>query len=351
MFHAFAHTCHGEKGHQFYYHTACQRAIESIGLIYHAYIPKEHVLPEIPNNWFLHFPKPYSRSAKKDYLIASYALFKHAIGPRLFFIETIMRRDMRYFSLGALRHGRKEDKICMLFRDNNIFKNQRDKWEIKFFLMLLKKKFGPNLALFTDTDNLTAFFEQEVKLPFYTLPIPHYDLAPIHVENEKLMVLFPGEPRKEKGGELIRKLVADPSYPDIQLACSASLQVGHLHFGNALPRIEYLDWLKRSDVVLLPYEAHKYRFRSSGIFVESIALGKVTLVPDGCWMADELKKYQLEEFVVDFEMAHFLDHMKKLCENLSLREKLKIMQENYLNEHTPETFARKLHEVVYRQSS
>ena len=239
----------------------------------------------------------------------------------------------------------------MLFRDNNLFKKRRDRLEVKFFLALLRKKFGANLSLFTDTDNLTHFFTKQTKLPFHTLPIPHYDLKPVEVHNPKPVVLFPGEPRKEKGGDLIRKLVEDPSYSKIQLACSESLQVGDLHFGNALPRSEYLNWLKRSDVILLPYEAHKYRFRSSGIFVEGISLGKVTLVPDGCWMADELKKYHLEEFIVDFEMPRFFDHVKKLCENLVIREKLDQMQKSYLALHTPETFARKLYEVATSSSS
>lgn len=349
MFHAFAHTCHQEKGHQLYYHTACQKAIEAVGLSYHAYIPKRHTLPLQPKNWILHFPEPYNRLFKKEYLKCCYELFCKAEGPRFFFIETIMRRDMRYFSLAALRFGCKEDKICLLFRDNNLFKRQRDRLEVRLFLSLLKRKFRKNLSLFTDTDNLSTFFKTQTGLTFHTLPIPHFDLEPKRYKQEKPLILFPGEPRKEKGGPLIEKLAHN--LEGFQLACSKSLPVGDLHFENSLPRQEYVEWLQRSSVVVLPYDAKKYRFRSSGIFVEAISLGKLTLVPDGCWMADELRKHDLEDCIVDFDNPHLIVIIKKLYENLAIREKLKSMQKQYLAFHTPESFGRKLYEVANLSSA
>ncbi|MCH9610037.1 MAG: hypothetical protein S4CHLAM81_08510 [Chlamydiales bacterium] len=342
MFHAFAHTCHQEKGHQLYYHTVCQKAVESLGLQYRAYIPRKNNLPQVPVEWKLHFPPPYSREHKRDYLQSCYRLFKEAEEPRIFFIETIMRRDMRYFSMAALRYGRREDKICMLFRDNNLLKKGRDRQEVLLFLRLLRLKFKENLSLFTDTSNLSTFFSEKTGYAFHTLPIPHFDLDPS--DECEPIVLLPGEPRREKGGHLLRDLAG--SFEGMLFACSESMPVGDLHFSNSLPREEYVGWLKRSSVIILPYEASQYRYRSSGIFVEGISLGKLVLVPDGCWMADELRKYDLEDLIVDFGKP-LGQQTKKMCENLTIREKLGAMQRSYLALHTPESFGRKLDEVAH----
>lgn len=341
MFHAFAHACESEKGHQLYYHTACQKAVEYLKIPHHAYIPKDHSLPQLPENWVLHFPKPYDKRSKKDYFKACNSLFQKR---GAFFIETLMRRDMRYFSLAALRHGKKSDRLCMLFRDNNIFKKKRDEIEVKFFLTLLRAKFRRNLCLFTDTDNLTYFFREKTGLPFHTLPIPNFDLKPVEHHNEKLVIVFPGEPRAEKGGHVVRRLLNESH--GCHFICSQSLEQAQEHFPNALSREKYLEYIQRADVVLLPYDAPKYRYRSSGIFVEAIGLGKVTLVPDECWMSDELRKHNLVEFITDFERPDFFRHLKNLCENSRIREKLKKMQQHYLEYHTPKTYARILDEVA-----
>lgn len=337
MFHAFAHTCVSEKGHQFYYHRGCANALSHLNVPYRVYIPFENMLPPLSENWIRHFPRPYDRTVKKQYLRACYSIFQKR---GVFFIETLMRRDVRYFSLGALRFGKKEDQLIMLFRDNNLLKRKRDYLEVKFFLTLLHKKFQKNLHLFTDTDNLTSFFIEHLSLPFQTLPIPLFDIEPGEVRNEKLTILFPGEPRGEKGGHVVARLLQEPRR--CHFITSENLPRADEHFPNVLPRKEYLQFLKRSDVIILPYEAEKYRYRSSGIFMEGISLGKLTLVPDGCWMADELKKHNLKEMIVDFEKPHFLLQVEELAKDRSLKEKLKKMQRYYLEYHTSQSFAKAL---------
>ena len=109
-FHAFAHPCITEKGHQFNYHRSWQEAIESLGIPYFAYIPKNHTLPFLPHNWIGHFPPPYDKSQKRSYLLACDTLFgATSQEPRIFFIETLMRRDLRYRArlepTEALREG------------------------------------------------------------------------------------------------------------------------------------------------------------------------------------------------------------------------------------------------------
>ena len=41
-----------------------------------------------------------------------------------------------------------------------------------------------------------------------------------------------------------------------------------------------------------------YKYRTSGIFIESIVFGKPVLVTEGTWMATEYKKFNLNEMIV-----------------------------------------------------
>ncbi|MFN0065373.1 MAG: hypothetical protein ACKVOH_03970 [Chlamydiales bacterium] len=411
-FHAFAHPCVTEKGHQFIYHRSCQQAIESLNIPYYAYIPKNHELPFVPHNWIPHFPKPYDKSVKKEYLTSCMQLFgAPSNDQRIFFIETLRRRDMRYFSLAALRKGKKTDQLWMLFRDDNLLSLHRDRLEVKIFLKLLGAKYRTNLKLFSDTDLLARYFQEQLQLPFLVTPIPHLDLEPMesnhknlsfgfsssnseefaqqilgfadegndqrpfpnqqHTRNainipedkavnpkiqvKKLVCLFPGEPRREKGNAVVKRLLElnDPAKMKTRLMLSeimTSLNVqGGIdieYFPNTLAREHYIAVIQKADIVLFPYEAEKYRYRSSGILVEAVGCGKMPLVPDGTWMASELRKFNLEDLIVDFSTPLLFTKMWKLYHNEELRAKLKEMEKAYLAFHSTEAFARMAQEIL-----
>jgi len=44
--------------------------------------------------------------------------------------------------------------------------------------------------------------------------------------------------------------------------------------------------LLAADVVLVPYSSDAYRYRTSGIFAEAVALGKPVITTRGSWMSD-----------------------------------------------------------------
>jgi len=53
---------------------------------------------------------------------------------------------------------------------------------------------------------------------------------------------------------------------------------------------DYYSFLNESDIILLPYDPHKYKYRGSGIFIEALAYGKFVIVSDGTCMANEIVK-------------------------------------------------------------
>ncbi len=50
----------------------------------------------------------------------------------------------------------------------------------------------------------------------------------------------------------------------------------------------YVDHLRRSDLVFLPYSWQRYAIRTSGVFAEALAYGLPVVVPARTWMADQL---------------------------------------------------------------
>jgi glycosyltransferase involved in cell wall biosynthesis len=58
---------------------------------------------------------------------------------------------------------------------------------------------------------------------------------------------------------------------------------------RALEPAAYFARLARAAIVLMPYDPRAYRSRTSGLFVEALALGKPVVVPANTWMAEHLE--------------------------------------------------------------
>ncbi|EGP09994.1 hypothetical protein CSIRO_0428 [Bradyrhizobiaceae bacterium SG-6C] len=53
---------------------------------------------------------------------------------------------------------------------------------------------------------------------------------------------------------------------------------------------DYLATIARSDALLLPYGPVEYRGIVSGVFCETVAMGKIAIIPAGTWMADHVEE-------------------------------------------------------------
>ena len=60
-----------------------------------------------------------------------------------------------------------------------------------------------------------------------------------------------------------------------------------LHLGY-LEEAAYFEKLRDTDIVLLPYDPLLYKYLTSGIFAEAVAMGKVVVAPDSSWMAEQI---------------------------------------------------------------
>jgi hypothetical protein len=113
-----------------------------------------------------------------------------------------------------------------------------------------------------------------------------------------------------------------------------------------LSRADYLHWLNRSDILILPYEAEAYRERTSGIFTEGIIAGKLPLVTPHTWMARELADYGLTDLVIDWgQPTRVIEKILEITANPALKSKIKVMQSVYQQQHNIASFAERLNAI------
>jgi glycosyltransferase involved in cell wall biosynthesis len=148
-------------------------------------------------------------------------------------------------------------------------------------------------------------FAEVLALPVVEFPIPKAyppQVAGRALDGTTPVVAILGHSRAEKGFQLVPDLVARnpglrfvvqiaPADADamwneraamMRSAANAELVRG------ALDAADYHALMRRADIVLLPYDAMRMPLRSSGVFAEAVASGKVTVVPDRTWMAAHL---------------------------------------------------------------
>ena len=246
------------------------------------------------------------------------------LGPHdIVFIPTISHRDM----LGLLeffRAGSREADASwhLLFRRNLPEPSLPGDAapdpalnEIRGAFESFRREAGSRRIYFhTDSEELTEQYEQAGTLHFRTLPIPHTNAPQQRVPAEgPLRVAYLGDARREKGYHLLPDLVwnlrkdyletnkvrfvfqsnpnpregeAETAIPRAEMDRFPSSMVAL--YKEPLSMDDYRRLLLSSGIMLLPYNRHDYRARSSGILAESLAAGIPVIVPAGTWLSRQL---------------------------------------------------------------
>ena len=173
-------------------------------------------------------------------------------------------------------------------------------------LRRLREIHPANLTLYADTAPLATLFQQTVGSPDHVVPPPvavPTGIEPAPISRALPHLVFIGGARREKNYHHLPAIVAacrgkahfTVHSGTVTAAADPLLQRAHRELQafsgpdlclieSALTTADYWSLLAGADLVLLPYDAAAYGPRSSGILVESLALGLPALVPAGCWM-------------------------------------------------------------------
>jgi glycosyltransferase involved in cell wall biosynthesis len=194
------------------------------------------------------------------------------------------------------------------------------------FLQLKSLSKTDCLHFYTDTEQLTAQYNQLGVLPFSTLPIPiELGFAKTEKQGASLYcVSYIGDARAEKGYQhlpsMVEKLLANAALKDkLKFVFQSNFNIEEGEpaaiiaraelekwpeakvklLKNPLNPTEYRSLLMLSDIVVFPYDSNAYAARSSGIFTEAMTAGIPVVVPAGSWMA-----IQLQESIAAFKAQH-----------------------------------------------
>jgi hypothetical protein len=360
-FHSIAQHAKYEMGHFFHYHLSCQQAIASAVDAAYVYVPLDTEISHLPEGWRKWFHPIFNTNTRRHFRTDCSRLFQQQAPSkerRIFFLEQFTRRDFRLFALAALLHGRKRDELWILFRDDASTRRKKERHLIRFFSKLLQLRFGDRFIPLTDSDLLAHYYKDWFKKEIRVLPIPHTQykkIEPFQLK-ERLTLTTLGPPRAEKGTEVIAQLMKIPD----ALAARVTLDLSgatlftqvtngvQLRLRPALLSQEaYFNVLHEADIVLLPYDAYKYKRRTSGPFVEAIMAGKLPLVTRGSWLAHELERFQLSACIVDWDNPQFFTHLFSVANDPAVHTNLQKMQEAYSNFHTTSHFKEKLQALLH----
>lgn len=182
--------------------------------------------------------------------------------------------------------------------------------------------------------------------PVLTFPLPvQHEITSSRTEKappgESPLIVFLGHMQQRKGSDLIAAVIPEvlEQYPDCRFLLQANPEswekrwrdeLGslagervHIHRGE-MSQQEYQSAMNRADLVLLPYVPGGYVLQTSGVFSEAMALGKVSIIPDGTWMADMARKQgggavifpKFEAEVIAGAVCRALQNLPELTRNM-----------------------------------
>ncbi len=270
-------------------------------------------------------------------------------------------RWLRSFPGGARPH------IGMLFRFEPDCESDHPvrspSWTRRAYDLLRRTQAEGKVHLFTDSKILGRRYEELIGCPLAVVPIPQRvpDSPPSRdsVSNRAIRLGYLGNARDNKGFPQLPKLVetcdneisAGKIEFMLQLYRSSGNEPASLAAFDALQALRvtpvfgeldgesYYNLLEQLDVVLLPYELEYYRSQTSGIFSDALAYGKVVVVPENTWMADQLQHHGAGMIYDSSRPDGLSSAVRKLPDCYEeLRNKAMKGVPNWLAEHSPARF-------------
>jgi hypothetical protein len=347
-----------QRGHDFIYHQCLKEVIDSYEMDYLGFISSASTLTDTPAAWKKWFAPAGPSSGYFRRLVRCFrdfaGAFDRASSPhaRIFFIDAFSRLDFMALFLAIILYAQPTDYFWLLFR----YPLPAAKCNLsRIFCKMLQKKLHHRFIVLTDSERIVATFEG-LRVTPSVWPIPHTRHSSLHGQvPEKIICWWPGPPREEKGWEEIRRLTHVPhpcaSRFTLVAAQSSQLAAGSNKLSveliqDHLSDEEFTQKMAECQIVFLPYDKEQYYARTSGIFVEAVVASKIPLVKEGSWLADELKRFDLHELILDWSRSDFFAQVVALLENENMQKKLAAMQSRYAEFHCMEEFRRKVYALL-----
>jgi hypothetical protein len=365
-----------EQGHIYSYNRSVGEAARLLGWEHVAAVRAAAHVATVPEAWSLclgtresYFRiRPMMKIEKMLKLVRSLlAYFRVQAGqsrPVIYLLEWFDPVHLIAFCLALLLTRRQGDRYVWILHRFEFPKKFITKL-YRFLQALIRWRVGRGrLVLFSETDLVAESLKATFGQPVYVLPMPQitspdeqprlpaWNSSPERAG--KVVCWWPGQPAEAKGlatvGQLIRWagpeaehicVVADQRTGFAPVAGGCQL----ILLPPGMPRADYLGWLYTMDLALLPYEPQSYAMRTSGPFADAISALKPPAVTDGTWMAHELRKYDLDELILDWTSPRVMTDLLRLPANPDMRQKLEKIRDDYARFHSVAGYAETIKKV------
>jgi len=356
-----------ELGHAYSYNLCVSEAAAKNGWEFIGLIPKGVMIPGLPKHWKKILAN--NNWEEKKSFFQRMQKFISNIFPLQKFFKEIKREESIFFlehftllQVAALA-------VALLLRPAKIqlwllhryhcrgLKSKLYCFFHGFFAFLLGKD---NVKLLTDSELLAKDQQVVFRKNVIVLPIPHGHLVTREKAKKNTDTFFfwwpGGSTRAAKGLHEIQTFAQQLKQKkhNVQLILADNLKElfgissNYLYIPRVLQREEYEKWMNAAEIVLLPYDPVVYQFGTSGILVEAVIAGKMPFVRDGSWLAYELKRFGLDELIIDWTREDLLEHILAVHCNATVQKKLAEMRTSYASFHSLETYAAMLQNIKNR---
>lgn len=244
------------------------------------------------------------------------------------FLKKLFEIDRKHKNTYIFIHSLSVDEFLEFINNVNRIKNNNNKYlivyrrdprELKFCLKYISKIFKlSNFNLLTDSHRIKNYFEnKKIKTSLINIPI-FFKKIKTRKKTKKLNISYLGDARLEKGFFNLPNLINKAGNNFNFLIQANSNGFDNLKYNETIKKLlkfkniklifnelseqKYLQYLRNSDIILLPYLKDNYKFRTSGIFFETIFANKISIVSKNTWMSSfyEKNKY-LKKLILNTE--------------------------------------------------
>jgi hypothetical protein len=369
-----------EQGHIYSYNLSVGKAARLLGWDHMAAVRAAAKINAVPDGWQMCLGtktnrftwRPLTKIEKMVKLIWSLMklLREQSLQPRpvIYLLEWFDPVHFIAFCLALMLTPRRSDRYVWLlhrFEFPQAFITDL----YRFLHNVVRWRVGRwRLVLFSETDLVATALEKTFGQRVYVLPMPQIILpdekpnlpawSSLPERQHYIVCWWPGMPATNKGLTTIEHLtrLVDDDAPQIYLLADQKTGFTPIPGGcqvmllpTGMPRADYLGWLYTMDMALLPYDPQVYATRTSGPFADAIVAGKPPVVTDHTWMAHELRKYQLDKLILDWNSPSIFRQLIQLAADVDIHARLAKMRSDYLGFHSVSGYAETI-KAVFEQT-
>lgn len=193
----------------------------------------------------------------------------------------------------------------------------------------------------TSSERLKTLFKPKIKNLNFPINLQDYKLQQKKIKkNRKLTIGFLGEQRFNKGLKLIPKIISNLiSYKNLKITVHDPSKNFNNFFKKKYSDVKFemkkfdnknfINFLNKFDIIIFPYNPHRYKFSYSSTLIDAILFEKIIVVPNNTILSKTIssknrKKFSFQNWNASSISSKTLKLINKFSENKIIIKKERI---------------------------